>query len=148
MINQVNHGKSIGLRLLSENGYEVETAVVQLFHEAELYGANHFLQEYHLLVNTILRHSTKALDVCFEHLIWAIRKFTDFFAKNNFITDFQLVLTTYQPHFVGDRNDWTIEGNKDTIEICLLELRDWLDAKGFDVGIWKGYQSVYQHIAE
>lgn len=148
LISQVNHSKTISMRLLSENGYEVETAVIQLFHEAELYGANRFLQEYHLLVNTILLHSTKALDVCFEHLVWAIQKHIDFFTNNDFVNDFQLILTTYQPYFVGDENDWTIEGNKDTVEKYLLELRDWLEARGCDAGEWKGHQPVYQHIAE
>lgn len=143
-LNELCGNRTIAERLVSTKDEDVENAIIDLFQAVQINGINDYAFEYHMLANTILQKSTKALQTCLNHFSWIIGEHTDFFIQHGFARVVKMILAMYAPYFTAAPcEEWTLEAEKDQVEQNMLRLCDWLKKQGEDIGDWKEYEQVY-----
>jgi hypothetical protein len=142
--NELRDNRTIAERLVTTEDKDVQNAVMDLFQMVQMNDIKDYAFEYHMLANTILQKSTKALQTCLDHFSWIIGKYTDFFVQHGFIRVVKMILAMYSPYFTAEPcEEWTLEAEKDQIEKYMLRLCVWLEKQGEDIGKWKEYEQVY-----
>lgn len=135
-------GKTV-LQMLADD--KVMRAIRSMILEIEINGIQTLRPEYEALLGMILTRNTKSVNVCLQHISWAIKEYKEFFNTDNFNSLLISILDSYAQFFIsGNSRSWDVLGcEKEEAEKHLCSIASTLSSRNLSNPFWSNYKKRY-----
>jgi len=135
--------RKTNLQLLADD--KTYIAIRSMMTQADIKGIQTLQAEYEALLGKILTRSSKDVNMCLQHVAWAIKEYEDFFNTKDFAVLLQSILDSYAQYFVSENSRaWDVEGcEKEAAEKYLLSIAKTQKGRGYAHPFWDKYDGKY-----
>lgn len=136
------YGKTV-LQMISDD--KILRAIRSMMLEAKTNGIQKLGPEYKALLSAILARKSKDVNICFQHISWAIKEYEEFFNTDEFNSLLTSVLGSYAQYFVlGNSRPWDVLGcEKEEAEKHLCRIASILSSRNWPHPFWSTYKKRY-----
>jgi hypothetical protein len=123
----------------------VNKGISRLSYEVQYLGFTHFITEYLVIANIILKKSNAGLSNSIFHFSDVIKSRFKEVDKMLFEPIIRKILDVYQPYFSDIESQWDLDVRKEMVENAMINLNNALKEWGASRPFWNNYQRLFNY---
>jgi len=131
--------------LASTEAQKVNKGISRLSYEVQYLGFTHFITEYLVIANIILKKSNAGLSNSIFHFSDVIKSRFKEVDKMLFEPIIRKILDVYQPYFSDIESQWDLDVRKEMVENAMINLNNALKEWGASRPFWNNYQRLFNY---